>query len=196
LEALIMQFGKTLVGAIIGAALGIGLLIAVYLLFGIDKMWMAIPVALLTGLGVRMVAATGGHPSYLRGAITVFLALGAYLGGLAITRAVANHRTDTVAKANPPRVAAADEPGEPGDAKTEPAAEAPPVNAPPIAPANPGLLPRRPGMPQPINTWDFLSLAVAALGAYELGRGTGGARSEAMVGGPSEPVPTGMHPDA
>ena len=46
-----MQFGKTLVGAIIGAALGIGLLIAVYLLFGIDKMWMAIPVAIVDGLG-------------------------------------------------------------------------------------------------------------------------------------------------
>src|SRR5215213_2372669 len=98
-----MQFGKTLVGAIIGAALGIGLLIAVYLAFGIDKMWMAIPVALLTGLGVRMVAATSGHASYLRGAITVLLAMGAYLGGLAVTRAVANHRAETV-KANPARV--------------------------------------------------------------------------------------------
>src|SRR5215213_4358541 len=116
-----MQFGKTLVGAIIGAALGIGLLIAVYLAFGIDKMWMAIPVALLTGLGVRMVAATSGHASYLRGAITVLLAMGAYLGGLAITRAVANHRAENVSKANPPRVAA-QEPGEPGDAKDEPVA--------------------------------------------------------------------------
>src|SRR5215203_6939429 len=100
LEAFTMQFGKTLVGAIIGAALGIGLLIAVYLLFGIDKMWMAIPVALLTGLGVRMVAATSGHASYLRGAITVLLAMGAYLGGLAITRAVANHRAEAVTMAN------------------------------------------------------------------------------------------------
>ena len=72
-----MQFGKTLVGAIIGAVLGIGLLIAVYLLAGIDKMWMAIPVAILTGIGVRMVAATSGHASYLRGAITVVLAMAA-----------------------------------------------------------------------------------------------------------------------
>src|SRR6185436_2541032 len=131
-----MQFGKTLVGAVIGAALGIGLLVAVYLLFGIDKMWMAIPVAVLTGLGVRMVAATSGHASYLRGAITVLLAMGAYLGGLAITRAVANHRAETVAKPSAARVAT-DEPGEPGDAKVEePATEAPPVIAPPTAPAN------------------------------------------------------------
>ncbi len=93
-----MQFGKTIVGAIIGAILGVGLLVAVYFLFGVDKMWMAIPVALLTGLGVRMAGATSLHASYLRGAITVVLAMGAYLGGLMITRAVANHRATTAPK--------------------------------------------------------------------------------------------------
>jgi hypothetical protein len=191
-----MQFGKTLVGAIIGAALGIGLLIAVYLMFGIDKMWMAIPVALLTGLGVRMVAATSGHASYLRGAITVLLAMGAYLGGLAVTRAVANHRAETVSKANPPR-AAAEEPGAPGDAKSEePGAEAPPVNAPPTAPATPDLA-RRSAMPsQAFSTWDFISLAVAALVAYELGRGSGVASKDNMGAGPGEPALGGTHPDA
>jgi hypothetical protein len=192
-----MQFGKTLVGAIIGAALGIGLLIAVYLMFGIDKMWMAIPVALLTGLGVRMVAATSGHASYLRGAITVVLAMAAYLGGLAITRAVANHRAETVSKANPPR-AAAEEPGAPGDAKSEePVAEAPPINAPPTAPANPDLAMRRSAMPsQAFSTWDFISLAVAALVAYELGRGSGIASKGSMGAGSGEPALGGTHPDA
>lgn len=190
-----MQFGKTLVGAIIGAALGIGLLIAVYLAFGIDKMWMAIPVALLTGLGVRMVAATSGRASYLRGAITVLLAMGAYLGGLAVTKAVANHRSQTVPKQNPARVAS-EEPGDPGQTKAEePAANAPPADL-PTAPAKTDSAARRPSMPQPINTWDFLSLAVAALVAYELGRGTGGARSEPIDAGPSEPVPVQAHPDA
>ena len=189
-----MQFGKTLVGAIIGAALGIGLLIAVYLLFGIDKMWMAIPVAVLTGLGVRMVVATSGHASYLRGAITVLLAMGAYLGGLAVTRAVANYRADTVSKANPPR-AAAEEPGEPGDAKDEPVAEAPAVVAPPSAPANTDAVQRRPAMPNQFSTWDFISLAVAALVAYELGRGTGVPREE-LAAAPGEPVPGATHPDA
>ena len=38
-----MQFGKTLVGGIIGAALGIGLLIAVYLMFGIDNEPLRLP---------------------------------------------------------------------------------------------------------------------------------------------------------
>jgi ABC-type antimicrobial peptide transport system permease subunit len=192
LEALTMQVGKTFVGAIIGAALGIGLLIAVYLLFGIDKMWMAIPVALLTGLGVRMVASTSGHASYLRGAITVLLAMGAYLGGLAVTKAVANHRSQTVSKQNPAHVAS--EPGEPK--AEEPAANAPPVDVAPIAPVKTDSIAHRPAMPQQFSTWDFISLAVAALLAYELGRGTGGVRADAMDAGPSEPVPGTMHPDA
>ena len=189
-----MQLGKTLVGAIIGAALGIGLLLVVFLFAGIDKMWMAIPVALLTGLGVRMVAATSGHASYLRGAITVLLAMGAYLGGLAITKAVANHRAETASKPSAPR--AAEEPGAPGDAKDgEAAVEAPPENAPPVATPSPDTAIHRPVMPGQFSTWDFISLAVAALVAYELGRGTG-VPKESMGAGPSEPVPGGMHPDA
>ena len=120
----------------------------------------------------------------------------AYLGGLAITRAVANHRAESVSKAIPPR-AAAEEPGEPGDAKAgDPAAEAPPATPLPIAPASPGASMRRPAMPNQFSTWDFISLAVAALVAYELGRGTGVAPSDAMVGGPSEPALGGSHPDA
>ncbi len=38
-----MQLGKSLLGGIIGAAVGIGLLFAVYGLFGLDKYWLAIP---------------------------------------------------------------------------------------------------------------------------------------------------------
>src|SRR3954469_18097720 len=190
-----MQFGKTLVGAIIGAALGILLLIGVYLAAGIDKMWMAIPVAILTGLGVRMVAATSGQASYSRGAITVVLAMAAYLGGLAVTRAVANHRAGAVSRANPPR-AAADEPGAPGDAKTKPGPEAPPANIQPIAPTTDPTMRRSVVPSQSFSTWDFISLAIAALAAYELGRGSDGVRKDNMGAEPSEPVLGGTHPDA
>lgn len=192
-----MQFGKTLVGAIIGAALGIGLLIAVYLLFGIDKMWMAVPVALLTGLGVRTVAKTAGHPSYLRGAITVALAMGAYFGGLRICQVAATHRAETVAKVAPHR--AADEPGEAGDAKKdEPAADIPPASAPPVVPTATDMAARRPAAPVSTRDflWNFISLAVAALVAYELGRGSEGARKDASDASSGEPVAAGTHPDA
>ena len=53
-----MQLGKSLVGAIIGAAVGIAVLVGVHMLTGWDKAWLAILVAILTGLGVRMMVAT------------------------------------------------------------------------------------------------------------------------------------------
>jgi ABC-type antimicrobial peptide transport system permease subunit len=191
-----MQLGKTLVGAIIGAALGIGLLYAVYLLFHIDAVWLAIPVALLTGLGVRVLVATSGHASYLRGALTVLLALGAYLGGWFLVAAAAKHQAASASKPN--ASAAAAESGEAGDAKEgqgEPAA--PPAEAaPPAAPArNLDDTMHRPAMPRQFSTWDFIFLAAAALLAYELGRGTGGVPS-AMASAPGGPVPSGTHPDA
>ncbi len=192
-----MQLGKTLVGAIIGAALGIGLLLVAYLQFGIDKMWLAIPVALLTGFGVRMMVATSGRASYLRGAITVVLALGAYLGGLTISKTIANHRAANADKPSP-HVAAKDEPGEPVAAKEgEPAAEAPPVIAPPTTAAPSDVAVRRPMVPGQFSTWDFLSLAVAALVAYELGRGTAAVPVRVVeTDRPSGPPPAGTHPDA
>jgi hypothetical protein len=191
-----MQFGKTLVGAIIGAALGIGLLVAVYLMFGIDKMWMAIPVAALTGLGVRMVAATSGHASYLRGAITVVLAMGAYLGGLAISKAVANLRADAVAKVAP-AASHSEEPADAGDAKDQAAPETKPAEAMPATQVKFDPSAHRAPVPRgPISTWDFLSLAVAALVAYELGRGSGVSSKDNMGAGPSEPALGGTHPDA
>jgi hypothetical protein len=45
---------------------------------GWDKMWLAILVALLTGIGVRLLVDTRGHASYARGALTAILAVGAY----------------------------------------------------------------------------------------------------------------------
>jgi hypothetical protein len=189
-----MQLGKAIVGAIIGAILGIGLLIAVYLFFGTDKMWMAIPVAILTGLGVRMVAVTSGNASYLRGAITVLLAMGAYMGGLSITKTIANHRAANVAKAAPaPR---SEEPIEAGATKDQAAGEAKPAEAPPVAPVVVDSSVRRPSLPTGFSTWDFLSLAVAALFAYELGRGSEAGHKIVAKEGPSEPVAAGTHPDA
>jgi hypothetical protein len=70
-----MQLGKALVGAIIGAAVGIGMLVAVSVTTGIMGFWLAIPFAIITGLGVRMLVSTAGHPSYARGVLTMLLAM-------------------------------------------------------------------------------------------------------------------------
>jgi hypothetical protein len=194
-----MQLGKTLVGAIIGAALGIGLLLAIYFLFEIDTMWLAIPVAVLTGLGVRLMVATSGHVSYLRGAITAVLGLAAYIGGFQISSAVRNYRA---AQADKERARAIQQ--QPADAgevakapETEPAKANPEAPAPTVAqtPAG-GAVARRAPANGGYSPQNFIALAVAAFLAYELGRGSGGVRSSDMPAEPSEPTPAGTHPDA
>jgi hypothetical protein len=74
-----MQFGKSLVGALVGGAVGIAALILIYMLTGWDKAWLAILVAIITGAGVRWAAATKGYPSYARGALTALVAILAFL---------------------------------------------------------------------------------------------------------------------
>src|SRR5437667_5452917 len=159
-------------------------------------MWLSIPVALLTGLGVRMMVSGRGHASYLRGAITVLIALAAYLGGLQITQAVASNRAANASKAASVH-ADTEQPGAaPAEAtgpETAPAA-APQKNPADATPRLTGEAMRRPQMPGKFSTWDFLSLAVAALVAYELGRGTGGIAGSTATTVPSEPVTAGTHP--
>ncbi len=87
-----MQLGKSLLGGIIGAVVAIGLLMATYLLFGVDHVSLAIPFAIITGLGVRMLATTSGHASYVRGALTMVLALAAYIGGWLLVARIATAR--------------------------------------------------------------------------------------------------------
>jgi hypothetical protein len=192
-----MQLGKALVGALIGAALGIGLLVVAFVVFHLDRVWLAIPVALLTGLGVRLLVSTSGHPSYLRGAITGAIALVAYLGGWYIAGPMATAKGKAEASAGMRVAAAADaEEGKPG----EPADAAAPVETPPPIAARPAA--SGAGQKAPIrrdfSTMDFIWLCIAGLIAYELGRGTGGA---APAPAPeSEPettgAPSGAHPDA
>ncbi|HVT29403.1 MAG TPA: hypothetical protein VHE81_15415 [Lacipirellulaceae bacterium] len=192
-----MQLGKTLVGAIIGAILGIALLVAVYFLFAIDKMWMAIPVAILTGLGVRLAIEKIGRPSYLRGALTVILAMAAYLGGLMITRAVANRQAAMTSKPSLQNKAA--QTSNKSDTKasdTQPAGPAEQADAPGILTGNEGKMMRQPALPSHFSPWDFISLAVAALIAYELGRGTETVPRNTEPSAPSESIPAEAHPDA
>jgi hypothetical protein len=197
-----MQLGRTIIGAVIGAAIGIAIMVAVYLALGFDKVWMALPVAILTGLGVRTMVATGGHASYLRGAITGVLALGAYLAGGQVVAMVMQQRASAAAEST--RI---DRPADEGDKATEdgdeageePAEEkadepkaAPPPSSRPVAGAM-----KKSTVPQNLTTLDFIVLCVSALIAYELGRGT--APKQVAVADDSTPppdVPQGAHPDA
>jgi hypothetical protein len=168
-----MQLGKTLVGAIIGGVLGIGLCIAVYYLTeGFDKPWLAIPVAILTGLGVRSMVQTKGHPSYARGALTAIIAVLAFL---AFYPAVAMLTTKAAARPivaqNATQRAQAPE-DDAGDDAAADAAPAPAVDAERertnVAPG--GM--RNPRQ-QPWSVFEIIALSLAAFIAYELGRGSG-----------------------
>ena len=170
-----MQLGKALIGAIIGAAVGIAVLIAVQHYRQLDQTWLAIVVALFVGLGVRAMVSTTGHASYLRGALTGVLALAAYFGGMQLYSQLAQRGILAKKLPAPPPVAATDAEGETGEGENEKTgAEADGVAVPvePVATAPPPAVPRG-GMPmQPASPWDYVWLTVAALIAYELGRGS------------------------
>ncbi len=197
-----MQLGKSIIGAIIGAALGIALLVVVFLAFHIDRVWLAIPVALLTGLGVRLLVSTSGHASYLRGAITGVFALGAYLLGWWVVAQVAQAQAKNNSELGLERRAAvaqsADADDDAADAAADPAPAPPPVAA--ERPAPRATANQKPAMPRGFSTMDFIWLCVAGLIAYELGRGTGAAPAPTATTEdqvvPSGAAPAGAHPDA
>ena len=168
-----MQLGKTLVGAIIGGALGISALIAIYFATQIDQAWLAIVVAVLTGLGVRWMVSTKGHASYARGGLTAILALVAFVVGTMLVAELATRQAAAAAKKPVPK-ASADQPAE--EAREDDAGEAesapPPADMPVDRTAMTGT--PRPGNPnRGSSPMDYIWLAVAGLVAYELGRGSG-----------------------
>ena len=68
--------GPTLVGGIIGAAVGIGLHLIVEMTTGAEATWFAVVIGLLTGLGVHQAnKSLAGRVSYLRGAVAAAIAL-------------------------------------------------------------------------------------------------------------------------
>jgi hypothetical protein len=167
-----MQLGKALIGAIIGAALGVGLLAAVYLVFKIDHVALAIAVALLTGLGVRALVSTSGHASYARGALTGVLALAAYVAGWMLVAELAKARAAAAPKPAPV-VARAEQPASDEPEATRPAGDAAVMpDARQVDRSTAASNMPKAGAPGQ-NPLDYLWLAIAGLVAYELGRGTG-----------------------
>ena len=75
-----MQLGKALVGAVIGSAIGVGLILAIYYAIALDHTALAILVAVCAGLGVRALVTTTAHVSYLRGVLTCVVAILAFAG--------------------------------------------------------------------------------------------------------------------
>ena len=194
-----MQLGKTLVGAVIGGLVGVAVCVAITKLTGWDKMWLAIPVALLTGIGVRWLVDTRGHASYARGALTAVIAVAAYFLSFwasamittqgAAAREINAQAADRQATDDAANDDAADEAdGEAGesDGKADDAAAEPANEA---AGAAPATSEQRPGLPGRVgqrapdrSPWEYIALGIAALIAYQLGRGSEGPRTYASDG--------------
>jgi hypothetical protein len=110
-----MQFGRAILGALLGAAVGTALLMAIYLTTGHDWVWLVIPFAIVTGLGVRIVDSTSGKVSYVRGALTALVAIAGYTGAWAF----ANQVMTVKAHAPRPGVVTETTAAEDGDAEPE-----------------------------------------------------------------------------
>jgi hypothetical protein len=213
-----MQLGKSLVGAVIGGLVGAAVCVAITKFTGWDKMWLAILVALLTGIGVRMLVDTRGHASYARGALTAILAVAAYFlsfwaSTLITTKGAAAREINAQAGV---RQAAADDAAA-DDAADNDAADGEAANADDAADTDAAdgeaadaadgetenaddraandnaavaqaetqqRTDRAAGLarnqrPQAWSPWDIAALILAALVAYQLGRGSEGPRAYA-----------------
>ncbi|HEY4234686.1 MAG TPA: hypothetical protein VGM76_14730 [Lacipirellulaceae bacterium] len=172
-----MQLGKSLVGAVIGSVLGVGLVVAIYYFFVLDHAGLAILVAACAGLGVRAMVTTRGHASYLRGALTCILAIAAFAGSKFLIADLAAR--GLLADVRPIKRLVARPVDNPGGATGDGDTTAQPTETPQIErrPGNGDMVTGKSRSPQRFSTWDFIWLSVAALVAYELGRGTDATRA-------------------
>lgn len=77
-----MRLGPSLIGAIVGAVVGVAAQIGLESSMGKEANWFALVVGLLTGLGARSMAGDGIRVvSYVRAGLTALVALAAIVGG-------------------------------------------------------------------------------------------------------------------
>lgn len=168
-----MQLKKSLIGAIVGGLIGIGVLVAASMLFRTQHTALALVIAVLVGVGVRVVAVTKGHASYLRGALAALVAGAAFIGGnlvvakIAQLQQAANSAAPMLGGASAPEV---DAPADGSAAATTPPSERASETRDAIPTPIRGV---RAPLRSAYSTWDVIWLSVALLVAYELGRGSG-----------------------
>ncbi|WP_428307802.1 hypothetical protein [Lacipirellula sp.] len=180
-----MGVGPTLLGGIVGAAVGVGLhtLLETGLLGKpIEASWFAIIIGLLTGVGVRQANRQHMERSYLRGAISGIVALAAIYGSTVVIAEIMKKRDVSIA-AKPPTIAVddettGDEAADGAEATAEEPVEETTEEATNPALAGMGTMPTR---TSDLNPWQFVWMAIGALVAYELGRGAGAPKTAEPV---------------
>ncbi len=125
------------------------------------------------------------------------LALAAYLGGIRVVAMIAQARAAVLTQRTAALAKSERDAGESGDAKDNaagPNATAQEDKMQPVPQMHTDTG-HKPMMPHQYPVLDILSLAIAVLAAYELGRGTG-MPVDVVRTVPPEAPPAGMHPDA
>lgn len=162
-----MQATRTLIGALVGLALGIAVLIVFNVNLKQDAWWTFIPVGLVAGLAMRMLASSG-RPSYLRGALAAALTgVVAAVGPMITAKIFQNKAPDQVAISAP---AADIEVDEETTETAVPNAQVPEVVQESRSPLPVGAIGARPN--KGVQIVDALFLGAAVLIAYELGKGS------------------------
>jgi hypothetical protein len=187
-----MGLGPTLIGALVGAAVGIGLHQFLEVGMGIEARWFAIVIGILTGLGVRQAnKSLAGRVSYLRGAISAVVALAAIVGSIQLVSVLmakkdaAKGKAVVVAKARPAEAADVDS-ADPAADEAAPARAAEP--APAAAPTGGGSS-GKVAVADQLDTMQFVYMALGALLAYHFGRGSESAAAPAPSEAPGDMMP-------
>jgi hypothetical protein len=182
-----MGVGPTLLGGVVGAAVGVGLhtLLETGMLGKpIEASWFAIVIGLLTGLGVRQANRTHMERSYLRGALSGLIALAAIYGSTVVIAEVMKKRDQAMVTKPAAAAGEADEASEDaadGDEAAVTEAETPAADT--DRTMNPALAGGVVGNPRAgdLNPWQFVFMALGALVAYEFGRGAGAPKAAESV---------------
>lgn len=122
-----MGLGSSLIGAIVGAAIGMGAQIGLERWMGVEASWFAIVIGLVTGLGARAMAGEFiKQTSYLRGAVTAVIALaaifaGSYFGSAMLkAKSVREYEAKAPPAAVPQQIEADEDDSEPAEMEAAP----------------------------------------------------------------------------
>jgi hypothetical protein len=162
---------KSLAGALIGAALGIGLLVALGMYMPVNSLWPVLVVGVLCGVAMRIIA-KGPGGAYIKGGLAALAVLAAVIGGnLALATALQKEGNKSVEKRPASSIAEIESAEVVEDGDDAPAEEAGELVI--ASSKNNGFLGdvAISAEKKDFSMLDAIWLSVGALIAYELGKG-------------------------
>ena len=188
---------KILFGGIIGAAVAVAVWLGLEHVTQMDLGWLACGVGVITGYCVHRAAGPNSGGSFVRGGLSVLLALVAIVGGRQVYAKVMEAITDKasvmIVASEPGAIKALDDTS--GDS-TVTSQRSSPLEERQTAPVGMGPI-SKPSLKRSFSEWDMLWMCLAALAAYIVGKGRDEALPSAALDEPlSEPQSEPESPSA